>query len=244
MDRFSPWGSVGTAEPPIYLICLTTTTPDRTKPIIPCPSTISESHYLTTKCQGLTPWVLDTGEKQLDLHMTIMIPCDSSFPLKMLIDSGLSGSLIDKHLVEELNIPKSKLICLKLLVNANHSLNECITHVIHLDLCISLVKDTVIFVVANLGKTGMFLGFNWLERMNLIIDWKRKHATFPDHTADTPLLDKGDRVLWVDLKACATSLKSRETPGDSPLNQVPHHLYEFADIFLKEGFDELPPHRI
>jgi len=26
------------------------------------------------------------------------------------------------------------------------------------------------------------------------------------------------------------------------LNQVPQHLHEFADIFLKEGFDELPPH--
>jgi len=27
------------------------------------------------------------------------------------------------------------------------------------------------------------------------------------------------------------------------LNQVPQHLHEFANIFLKEGFDELPPHR-
>ena len=60
--------------------------------------------------------------------------------------------------------------------------------------------------------------------------------------ADTPLLDEGDRVLWVDLGARATSLESRGTPGDSPLNQVPHHLHKFADIFLKEGFDELPSH--
>ena len=80
------------------------------------------------------PWVLGTGEKQLDLHTIITIPRDSSFPLKMLVDSGSSGSLIDKHLVEKLNIPKIKLTHPKLLVNADHLLNECITHVVHLDL--------------------------------------------------------------------------------------------------------------
>ena len=117
----------------------------------------------------------------------------------MLVDSGSSGSLIDKHLVKRLNIPKIKLVHPKLLVNADHSLNECITHVVHLDLRIGLVKDTVIFTVANLGKAGTFLGFDWLECMNPIIDWKRRHATFPDHMADTPLLDEGDRVLWVNL---------------------------------------------
>ena len=123
----------------------------------------------------------------------------ASFRLKMLVDSGSSGSLIDKHLVERLNILKIKLVHPKLLVNTDHSLNEHITHITHLDLCISLVKDTVIFAVANLGKAGAFLGFDWLECMNPIIDWKCRHVTFPDHTVNTPLLDKGDRALWVDL---------------------------------------------
>jgi len=82
----------------------------------------------------------------------------------MLVNSGSSGSLIDKHLVKRLNIPKIKLVRPKLLVN------ERITHIVHLDLRIGLVKDTVIFVIANLGKAGAFLGFDWLERMNLIID--------------------------------------------------------------------------
>ena len=91
----------------------------------------------------------------------------------MLVDSGSSRSLIDKHLVEKLNIPKIKLPHPKLLVNADHSLNERITHVVRLDLCIGPVKDTVIFTVANLGKAGAFLGFNWLEHRNPIIDWKR-----------------------------------------------------------------------
>ena len=81
----------------------------------------------------------------------------------MLIDSRSSESLIDRHLVDKLNIPKIKLLDSKLLMNANHSLNECITHIIHLDLHIGPVKDTVLFAVANLGKAGAFLGFDWLE---------------------------------------------------------------------------------
>ena len=91
----------------------------------------------------------------------------------MLIDSRFSGSLINKHLVEKLNIPKIKLSYPKLLINADHSLNERITHVICLDLCIGPVKDTVLFAVANLEKAGAFLGFDWLEHTNLVINWKR-----------------------------------------------------------------------
>ena len=240
-DGFSPWGSVGATEPPIYPVDLPTTS-NCTKPIIPYPSTTSKP-CLTMEHHGPTPWVFSTGEKQLDLHTLITIPRDLSFPLKMLIDSGSSGSLINKHLVEKLNIPKIKLPHPKLLVNADHSLNEHITHVVCLDLCIGPVKDTVIFAVANLGKAGTFLGFDWLEHRNPVIDWKRQRATFPNHTMDVPILDDGDKILWVNLEARATSLKSRGTSGDSPLSQVPEHLHDFADIFLKEGFNKLPPHR-
>jgi len=117
----------------------------------------------------------------------------------MLVDSSSLGSLIDKHLVEKLNIPRIKLPHPKLLVNTDHSLNKCITHVVYLDLCIGPMKDTVCFTVANLGKAGAFLGFNWLEHMNPIIDWKKRRASFPNHSTDIPNLDKGNRRLWVDL---------------------------------------------
>ena len=90
----------------------------------------------------------------------------------MLVDSGSLGSLIDKHLVEKLGIPKIRLAHPKLLVNADHLMNDRITHVVHLDVCIGLVQDSVVFVIANLGKAGAFLGFDWLECLNPVIDWK------------------------------------------------------------------------
>jgi len=81
--------------------------------------------------------------------------------------------------------------------------------------------------------------------MNPIIDWKKRRASFLNHSTDIPNLEEGDRRLWVNLEARATSLESRGTLEGSPLNlnQVPQHLHKFADIFLKEGFDELPSHR-
>jgi len=126
----------------------------------------------TTKHLGPTPWVLGSGEKQLDLHTTVAIPRDTLFPLKMLVDSGSSGSLIDKHLVEKLGIPKIRLAHLKLLVNADHSMNNRITHIVHLDICIGPVQDLVVFAIANLRKAGAFLDFDWLECLNPVIDWK------------------------------------------------------------------------
>ena len=159
----------------------------------------------------------------------------------MLVDSGSSGSLIDKHLVEKLGIPKIRLAHLKLQVNADHSMNDQITHVVCLDVCIGPVQDLVVFMIANLRKAGAFLGFDLLECFNPVIDWKRRRATFPEPAADPMTLDDSNKILWVNLETCTTSLKTQPSIG-SPLDRVPTHLYDFADVFLKEGFDELPPH--
>jgi len=117
---------------------------------------------------------------------------------------------------------------------------------VQLDICIGPVRDSVCFAIANLGKSGAFLGFNWLERLNPIIDWRKWRATFPTEPppCDEPLED-GDRVLWIDLEARAAWSMARTTvePQTSLLSLVPQHLHEFSDVFLKEGFDELPPHR-
>ena len=244
--EFSQWGPVGTTEPPTLSSCLRTDSD--CKDLYPDnPHSLPDPNVCpTTKRLGPIPWVLGSGEKQLDLHTTVTIPRDPSFPLKMLVDSGSSGSLIDRHLVEKLGIPKIKLAHPRLLLNADHSKNDRITHVARLDVHIGSVKDSIIFVIANLGKAGAFLGFDWLERLNPVIDWRRRRATFPEPIPDTITLDDGDKVLWVDLETRATSSKTQPSddhPNSSPLDRIPTHLHEFADVFLKEGFDELPPHR-
>jgi len=166
-DGFSQWRPVGATEPPAPPSCLCMdSTCKGTYPDIPC-SFLNPNTCPTTKHLGPTPWVLSSGEKQLDLHTTVAIPCDPSFPLKMLVNSGFSGSLIDKHLVNKLGILKIKLACPRLLLNADHSKNEWITHVICLDVHIGSIQDSVIFAIANLGKAGIFLGFAWLECLNL-----------------------------------------------------------------------------
>jgi len=244
--EFSQWGPVGATEPPTLSSCLRTDSD--CKDLYPDnPHSLPDPNVCpTTKRLGPIPWVLGSGEKQLDLHTTVTIPRDPSFPLKMLVDSGSSGSLIDRHLVEKLGIPKIKLAHPRLLLNADHSKNDRITHVVRLDVHIGSVKDSIIFAIANLGKAGAFLGFDWLERLNPVIDWRRRRATFPEPIPDTITLDDGDKVLWVDLETRATSSKTQPSddhPNSSPLDRIPTHLHEFADVFLKEGFDELPPHR-
>ena len=180
-------------EPPLCSVCLYMTSNCTKAEIL---SSNNSNSYLTMEHHGPTPWVLSTREKQLDLHTKITIPCNASFSLKMLVDSGFPGSLIDKCLVEKLGIPRIKLPHPKLLVNADHLMNECITHIVQLDLYISPIKDMVIFAVTNLGKAGEFLGFDWLERLNPVINWKKHCVTFPaDPLATTTELDKDNKVL-------------------------------------------------
>jgi len=216
-----------------------------TYPDIPC-SFPNPNICPTTKHLGPTPWVLGSGKKQLDLHMTVAIPCDPLFPLKMLVDSGFSGSLIDKHLVDKLGIQKIKLACPRLLLNTDHLKNEQITHVVCLDIRIGSIQDSVIFTIVNLSKAGIFLDFDWLEHLNPVIDWRWWWATFPEPITNTETLEDGNKILWVNLETCATSLKAQPSdhqPQGSLLDHIPAHLREFANVFLKEGFDELPPHR-
>jgi len=170
----------------------------------------------TMKRLGPTPWVLDSGEKQLDLHTTIAIPRNPSFPLKMLVDSGSLESLIDRHLVKKLGILKIKLAHSRLLLNTDHSKNHRITHVVHLDVHIGSIKDLIIFAIVNLGKAGAFLGFDWLECLNPVIDWRQQQATFPESIPNTITLDDGNKVLWVDLEIHATFSKTQ--PSDDHLN--------------------------
>jgi len=99
-DGFFQWWPVDTTEPLAPPSCLC----KDTYPDILC-SFPNPNACPTTKHLGPTPWILDSGEKQLDLHTTVTIPRNPSFSLKMLVDSGSSGSLIDKHLVLQLFSP-------------------------------------------------------------------------------------------------------------------------------------------
>jgi hypothetical protein len=177
-------------EPLLCSICLRMTS-NCMKPEILCSSN-NLNPYSTMERHGPILWVFGTGKKQLDLHTTITISHNTSFPLKILVNSRSSGSLIDKRLVVKLDIPRIKLPHSKLLVNADHLMNEHITHVVQLDLCIGPVKDMVVFTIANLGKAGAFLGFDWLKKLNSVIDWKKRHATFhANHLTTTIKLDDG-----------------------------------------------------
>ena len=172
--KFSQWGPVGTTEPLTLSSCLCMDS--NCKDLYPdiLHSFPNSNVCPTTKHLGPTPWILGSGEKQLDLHTTIAIPRYPLFPLKMLVDSGSSGSLIDRHLVEKLGIPKIKLAHLRLFLNTDHSKNDRITHIVCLNLHIGPIKDSIIFAIANLSKASAFLGFDWSEHLNPVINWRRR----------------------------------------------------------------------
>lgn len=186
-------------------------------------------------------WVKGTGERQLDLLTTVTIPRNANFPLRMLVDNGSTGSLIDKRLVEQSGIPRIKLPRPTLLVNADKSMNKRITHVVQLNVKLGPHVEEMVFAIANLGKAGAFLGFDWLEKHNPNINWRTREVRLSDPPVNncTTDLQEGDKVLWVDLETRATSILL-DPPKTSPIPEV---FQEWNDVFMKEGFYELPPKR-
>lgn len=122
-------------------------------------------------------------------------------------------------------------------------------------------------MVTNLGTNTIFLSHDWLKLHNPFIDWKYGTVTFQcqdDHVPD--LIDTnddnddndeqkihfqdGDRLFhfnvdtWIcnvamDIAAVANQQKVKKSFKET----APCHYHNYKDVFAKENFDELPPHR-
>ena len=94
-------------------------------------------------------------------------------PIKALVDSGATGTFIDKEYVISNSIPTRKLISPILVFNVDGSPNEAgsITEVAELRLTYKDHSETTLFAVTSLGKQNMLLGMSWLRDHNPEIDW-------------------------------------------------------------------------
>lgn len=110
--------------------------------------------------------------------------------------------------------------------------------------------------VVNLGKTDFFLGLDWLCYHNPNIDWEQSTLTFdrcPDRCGHLPTyespedddvdieekLEDGEHLYWMDWdKYVGINLRSSQ-----PSEAAKPYLEEYADIFSKKDFDQIPDRR-
>jgi len=91
-----------------------------------------------------------------------------------LVDLGSSSSCISKKFVKENNLDTHKLPFPITCYNANSFTNKdrSVTEVIKMNMTIGNHQELIQLLVTNLGNHDLFLGYNWLQKHNLSINWK------------------------------------------------------------------------
>jgi hypothetical protein len=97
-----------------------------------------------------------------------------------LLDSGCTGSCIDTEFVRKNEIPTKKVPLAIPVYNADGSLNEGgpITEFVEVRMIIQDHTERIHLAVANLGKTELFIGHEWLKKHNPNIDWRTSTLMF------------------------------------------------------------------
>ena len=102
---------------------------------------------------------------------------------------------INEGLILANNLPMDHLPRLIPIYNADGSHNKGgpITHIVTLHLWIENHVEVFPFAVTNMGKTDIIVGFNWLQKHNLSVDWKTGGIMF-----DCCLLECGLRLRRIE----------------------------------------------
>ncbi|EJU00657.1 hypothetical protein DACRYDRAFT_53933, partial [Dacryopinax primogenitus] len=98
------------------------------------------------------------------------------FECLVLVNSGGTGLLIDPSYMCMLKLKTTKLAYVILAFNINGLLNqvECIMHTVNLVVCCGAHTEHATFHVCSIGYCEVILGFLWLAKHNLEINWQAK----------------------------------------------------------------------
>ena len=92
--------------------------------------------------------------------------------VKALLDSGATGSFIDRDFVCSKGINTRTLSHNILVFNIDGSPNEAgqISKVVNVLLCYKTYSERMLLAVSGLGKQSLILGYNWLKNHNPKVD--------------------------------------------------------------------------
>lgn len=211
------------------------------------------------------------NQRELEVNCTLQTVSDGrTLDTKGLIDSGCTGTMIDSKFVEKHGLEKDPVLRPIPVYNGDGTLSKTgvIRYTVTLRLRVGEHESREIFGVTDLGKSDIFIGHDWLSFHNPEIDWHVQEIKFsrcpelcgfePEWNRTINEDENGDRLFLFDVPGyCQREEIIRRVTTSSELAQaanaakpkqhwkniVPSRYHEFADIFTKEGFDELPPHR-
>ena len=142
--------------------------------------------------------------------------------------------------------------------NADGSINQAgsITEFAIVELTINDHKEQIAMGLSQLSTHAIFLGYDWLQKHNPIVNWREHTLEFTCDNNHIPNLvatddddKKEERLFAINhsyLRNLSTEImiQSGKAKRAQTFEEiVPEAYHEFKDMFDKETFDELPPRR-
>ena len=116
------------------------------------------------------------------MRLPLVLYCEEKkVETNALLDSGAGGTFIDQNFTQTLRMHWQKLPNPITALNVDGMINKkgTITHSVKIPIKIGETIKQINFKIAGIGKQKVILGFDWLQKENLTIDWKNGHLTFP-----------------------------------------------------------------
>ena len=118
------------------------------------------------------------GRKGHQLNLSVVLKTledQRAFRTTALLDSGCTGSCINRQFVNKHHIPTQRMPIPIPVYNADGTRNQAgpITEMAELVLAIGEHQERIQLAVTNLGSTDLFIGYEWLRFHNPNIDWER-----------------------------------------------------------------------
>ena len=156
---------------------------EATKETVALLNDLTDKDVLRALCQLKQPrcHIRRMSGRQLDIKVKVQTLNDTrTFPLKVLLDSGSTGSCIGRKFMNDNEIRTRKTAILVPVHNADGTLNKngSITNYVFLRLSVGDHMEQLEFAVADLGIHDLFIGHEWLKLHNPNIDWKTSEIRF------------------------------------------------------------------
>ena len=109
-----------------------------------------------------------------------------------MIDSGATGIFINESTVNEHQLHRRKLKGPIRISNIDGSANSAglLTHFVRMNITVGAHTSSIDMLVTNLGPKPLILGLPWLEKVNLLINWKSCEMEIPSDPDHFPTLHK------------------------------------------------------
>lgn len=215
------------------------------------------------------------GGKQMDVPVTASASENGkTVDTIALLDTGSTGSCVSHDFVKKNGFETWNFDEPIQVYNADGSPNSggAIRQYTRLNLTIGDHRERLMFLVTDLGKSDMFLGFEWIEHHNPHVDWQKQDIEFakcPDTCIRVRSMEDGNRLFMIDTNAWLRSQTetmeararylsahfTRATAIDIAIEQhknkkiksfeelVPEQYRTFTDVFTEDMFQHLPEHR-